>query len=259
MSLSKGCPAVPQSRSLASSLSYHNLLRLDIVALDEAEDIHTRGHAIGGDGVRALVADEHATHQVNELHGGVAIGGKDPFAAVVEGEGRVGLFVVEGGTSAEHQLEARRIVAQCGLEAVGRLHEQVDIGASEVIDEVEIAELGFLGLDVDGVVAVLVGQEVTGLHALLIAVGDGVVLAILRDVESGIVGVEDELGQAVVLVETDDSLVDAGHAAHGGFLHSEDDEAQIVIAGGYRFTLYISAEFDLLSISFSYYKDRFAG
>ena len=50
-----------------TKLFHNNLLCLDTIAIDEAEDIHAGGHAVGGDGVRALVADKHATHQVNEL------------------------------------------------------------------------------------------------------------------------------------------------------------------------------------------------
>ena len=88
-----------------------------------------------------------------------------------------------------------------------------EVVAVHVIDEVEVGEADFLGVDAEGVGAVVLSLEADGHFAHLGGVDDSVVLAFLRDEHLGVVLVELELGQLVASVETHDGAVDGGAMA----------------------------------------------
>ena len=83
------------ANSFLSSL-HHDLLNLDLVAVDESEHVDARGDVDGlGGGAGDAFAAEHATEGVDHLEGGLAVVVDDPHAVVEEGEGVV--VVVAGG------------------------------------------------------------------------------------------------------------------------------------------------------------------
>ena len=139
---------------------------------------------------------------------GFAIVLDDPVAAIVEGEG---FFKAFGGGI--NQLEAVGVVVVSGVESIARGGEQVDVVAGHVVNQVEVAHVEVLNRDLEGVATVLFGLEADGHRIVGAAIDHGVVGAILRDVDAGVVGVEHELRQGAAVVEADDGAVDERCAA----------------------------------------------
>ena len=86
-----------------------------------------------------LTSKEDVAQHVDYLDGRDVIPWRlhDDFAVVDEGE--VFVFVIVF-VFAEHQFETAGVVAGLGGEGVARSGEQVDVGTSEVVNEVEIGE-----------------------------------------------------------------------------------------------------------------------
>ena len=180
--------------------------------------------------VDGLAADDAAQH-VDDLQGGFALVANDELAVAEEGEGLIATVCIPVGGN-EHQLEAALVVRRLGIEGVARRGQQVYIGAGHVIDEVEVVHFHVLGVDREGVLAVLVGAEVDGHFTLAVAADDGVFLCALRDVEVGILLAEVELGQLVAFVEAHDGVVEcAGIATVGGLLGQGHLDVALVACG----------------------------
>ena len=92
-------------------------------------------------------------------------------------------------------------------EAVARSLQQVNVSARHLINKVQIVHLHAFKVEAEGVFTVLIGLEVQRHFALFVAIGDGVVIVALRNVNLGIVAIT-ELGQCGVLVETQTGFVD---------------------------------------------------
>ena len=86
------------------------------------------------------------------------------------------------------------------------LSQQVDVGSGKVVNQVQIGHVHAFGVDGNGVLAVFFGLEVHGHLALAFAEVDGIVFAVLREVNLSIVA-ETELGQCRAFVEADDGVV----------------------------------------------------
>ena len=194
--------------AMGHSLSHHHFLHHDILAIDEAEHIDACGLVDVDVGIAADgLAAEHTAHHVDDLQGGVATIVDNPFAAVEEGEGLIGIVFFDAG-GVEHQAEAAFVVVGVGLEGVARVGQQVDVDAGLVVDEVEVSHFGVAHFNADGVNAVFGGAEVDRLLTFAGATHHGEVLVVLGEINLGIVGVELELRQLAALVETNDGTVD---------------------------------------------------
>ena len=76
-----------------------------------------------------VTGDEDMAQQVDDLNHSVTID-DDIATGVDEGE----VVIIVGSTSAEHQLESWSVVVSAGGEGVGWCDQQVDVGASEIVD-----------------------------------------------------------------------------------------------------------------------------
>ena len=193
---------------MAKSLySFHkHLLRLHVIAVHQAHHIDTGGEAIGAEGNVAVdgLAADHATRHVDHLQGSVTHVADHPFAAVEEGE--VAVFLKSVGI--EHEAEAVGIVGRVGLEAVARSGKQVDVGASHVVDEVEVVHLHVLGHNAEGVGAVFGSLKADGHLRFGSATDDGVIFVAFGDIDLSAIRVELELAEHGTIVEADDGIVE---------------------------------------------------
>ena len=88
--------------------------------------------------------------------------------------------------------------------------QQIHICARQVVNQVQIGHLHAFWVHREGVGAVLGGLEAQRHFTLAVAVGDGIVLVALRDIDIGILMAEVELAQFRAFVETDDGVVEGG-------------------------------------------------
>ena len=167
-------------------LSHDHLLDLHVVAVDEAQHVDTRSgvHVHVGATVDALALQDAAC-DVDHLQRGVAFVVDDEAAVAEEGE-RVAIAVTRG----IHQLEAAGVVGRLRLEAVARGLEQVDVGASEVVDEVQVSELDVIAAEAQAVGAVVLSLEVDRCLAHLFAAHHGIVLTVLRNIDLSVVPIK---------------------------------------------------------------------
>ena len=95
----------------------------------------------------------------------------------------------------------------------------------------QIGHFNALGVDAEGVGTVLVGLEVQWHFASGFGINNGVVLAVLRDVDIGILLAEIKLAQLGTFVEAHDGVVDglAVGAATGGHSLSQSDVQTAVV------------------------------
>ena len=110
-------------------LSNDDLLSLVI----ESQHIHT-GSGIQFDAADTvdLLGDDDAAHHVDDLEGALTV--DDDVAVAHEGK----VAAVAGVAGGEHQAEAAGVVVGVGFEAVTRVGQQVNIGAGQVVDEVQV-------------------------------------------------------------------------------------------------------------------------
>ena len=184
--------------------SYHNLLSLHILAVDEAEHVNTRsgidvdiGAAVDGFGTQDAACD------VNHLQRGVAFVVDDPTAVAVESED-----IIIADASGKHQFESAGVVGRVGFEAIACGVEQVDIVACQVVDEVEVGEAHFHAGKAEGVGAALFSFEANRDLTHIVNADYGIVFARLGDVDLGAVLLDLELGQLLAFIEADDGTVD---------------------------------------------------
>ena len=215
-------------------------MNFHVIAVEEAYHINAR-HLVDAYRGIAFKGDvlHNAAHHVDNLQGGFTNVADLPFAAVEVG--KVGI-VFDVVVSVKHQAEARSVVAGGSLEGVARGLEQVDIGAGHIVDEVEVVHLDILGVNADGIGAVLFGLEVDGHLAFGGAANDGVVAVALRDIELGAVLEELELRQLLAFTKADDGAVDDGATVAGDVDHHLLDSLAVVLG----------AEGDGLTIAFGW-------
>ena len=188
-------------------LLHHNLLGLDVVAVDEAEHIDSGGGVDLGGGVAVDgLGAEHAAGHIDNLQGGFTFVVDGPIVTIEEGE-VVGVLLVDAAVGAEHEAEAAGVVGDLSLEAVARVGNQVDVGAGHVVDEVEVLHLNVFGVDAEGVGAVLFSFEADRHFTDFFSVDDGVVLVALFEIDLGAVVAELELRQLTAFTEADDGTV----------------------------------------------------
>ena len=119
---------------------YNDLLRPDVLTLDQADHIDAGGAVDGlADAAVYGLAAQDAPHGIDDLEGGLAFVGDDPVAVAEEGEVFVFVFVIVF-VGHEHQFETAGVVAGLGGEGVARSGEEVHIVTCEVVDQVEIGE-----------------------------------------------------------------------------------------------------------------------
>ena len=190
------------------NLFHHDLLGLDVVALDELEHIDTVAEVelFVVAAVEAFGA-EGTSGDIHDFEGSLSFDAKDLQAVVADESEVVAIDAVAGG---EDQFEARSVVGGLSVEAVARVVEEVDIVAGEVVDEVEVAELDVVVVEADGVAAVLLSLEVDRHFAFVLSIDHSVVLAFQRDVDLGATFSELELGQLAAFAEADDGAVQEG-------------------------------------------------
>ena len=192
--------------------SHHNLLHLDIIAIDQAQDIHARRHVGCRDAMLCVSRMYHPSRNIYHLQRAFAIDDNIPVA-----DEREGFIVAVCVPANEHQFEATGVVSGFGLEGViplapfrkGEPSEQVNICACKIIDEMQIAHLHAFGVDGNGIGAILGGLKVQRQFALGIGIGDGVFFPVLRDVELGAAFAEAELLQRLPAVEADDGVIES--------------------------------------------------
>ena len=189
-------------------LLHHNLLGLDVVAVDEAEHIDSGGGVDLGGGVAVDgLGAEHAAGHIDNLQGGFTFVVDGPIVTIEEGE-VVGVLLVDAAVGAEHEAEAAGVVGDLSLEAVARVGNQVDVGAGHVVDEVEVLHLNVFGVDAKGVGAVVFSLEADRHLTFGFAADDCVFAVVLSDADLGAVLTELELGQLTAFTEADDGAVD---------------------------------------------------
>ena len=101
-----------------ANLSYHNLLRLHIIAVDESQNIHPRGHPFGRDVARRVSTNDGTPHHIHNLQRALAV--DDNVAVADEGEWRILVAVSVLADGGKHQAETRSVVGGFGGEGVGR-------------------------------------------------------------------------------------------------------------------------------------------
>ena len=190
-----------------SPLSHYHLLRLHIISVHEAHDVHACAEVVGRKGDVAVdgLADDDAARHVDHLQGGLTDVADAPFAAVEESEGLIAILV--SAVRAEDELEARGVVRCLGLEAVARFNEQVDIGTGHIINKVEVVHLQVLGINGNSVAAVVFSLEADGHLTFVGAAHHGVVFAALLEVDAGAGFVQVELLHHAAVAKADDSIV----------------------------------------------------
>ena len=114
--------------------SHDDLLGLHVVAIDEAEDIYASDSWQLTVGSWQLLGEELVTEGVEDLERAFAV---DNELSVAD-EGKVVIVVLVVFIHPEHQLETALVVRDLAVEGVARSGEEVNVGAGEVIDEVEI-------------------------------------------------------------------------------------------------------------------------
>ncbi len=183
------------------------LLSLDIVAVDEAEHIDTRCgvHLDGGVAVEGLVADDAARH-VDDMQLGVAFVVDDPFATVEVGEVFAAFF--DTGGVLVYQLETAGIVGGVGLEGVTRVGKQVDVHARHVVDKVEVIHFNVVGIDAEGISAIVGSLETDRHLAFVVAADDGVVVISLFDIDLGVVGAHHGFRHLLAFAKANHGAVD---------------------------------------------------
>ena len=219
---------VSQSRVL---LSDDHFLRLHAVAIHKAQHVDARGlvEADVDVAIDGLAAD-HAASDVDHLQSGFAIIVDHPFATVEVGErfDVVLIHVVAGGVD---EFEAVGIVGRAGCEGVARVGQQVDIGASKVVDEVEVFHLDVLSVDAEGVGTVLGSVEADGSGVLVDAAHHGKLFFTFVDVKLGTVVSNLEFRQSMILVETHYCTVD-----DSAFVIVKVDNDTVFNASGFSFS-----------------------
>ena len=116
-------------------------------------------------------------------------------------------FEVLSSLLGKHQAETAFRVTHIGLEGIARGLEQVDVVAIHVVNEVHITELDILCSEAQRVATVFLSLEVDGHLAHALAVHQGIVLVVLRNVDLCAVRFELELGQLATFVEANDCTI----------------------------------------------------
>ena len=191
-----------EDNGLIVKSSHDNLLCLHVVAVDEAEHIHARRHPACRDAIYRVSRQNNAPHHVYDLQGTLAI--DDDVAIADESEIIVAVCVPAN----EHQLEAAGIIRVLSFECVAWIDQQVNVGARQIVDKVQVVEGDFVAAETQGVGAVLLSLEADRQLALGFGIDHGIILIVSMDINFRAVPVDLELGQGSSFTEADDGTVD---------------------------------------------------